>query len=52
MKLVSVSFTQSKSHRTDDGQASLVKAFEGAQGLDKGRCSVTKDLHIRSVDRL
>lgn len=36
--------------RTDEGQASLIKAFEGAKGLDKDRCAVTKDLHIKSVN--
>ncbi|KAF8149954.1 ribonuclease H-like domain-containing protein [Crassisporium funariophilum] len=35
---------------TDEGQASLIKAFESGKGLDKDRCAVTKDLHIRSVD--
>jgi len=35
---------------TDDGQASLIKAFESGKGLDKDRCAVTKDLHLRSVD--
>jgi len=39
-------------HRTDDGQASLIKAFESGKGLDKDRCAVTKDLHLRSVDKL
>ncbi|KAF8972134.1 ribonuclease H-like domain-containing protein [Flammula alnicola] len=37
---------------TDDGQASLIKAFEGGKGLDKDRCAVTKDLHIKSVGML
>ncbi|KAI0926112.1 hypothetical protein AcV5_008660 [Taiwanofungus camphoratus] len=37
---------------TDEGQASLVDAFTGATGLDKGRCAVTKDLHIKSVATL
>ncbi|KJA26280.1 hypothetical protein HYPSUDRAFT_181046 [Hypholoma sublateritium FD-334 SS-4] len=35
---------------TDEGQASLIKAFEGAKGLDKDRCAVTRDLHIKSVN--
>ncbi|EDR08506.1 uncharacterized protein LACBIDRAFT_173809 [Laccaria bicolor S238N-H82] len=34
---------------TDEGQASLINAFEAGQGLDKNRCSVTKDLHITSL---
>jgi len=38
--------------RTDEGQASLVKAFESAKGLDKDRCAVTKDLHIKSLGAL
>jgi len=38
--------------RTDEGQASLIKAFETGKGLDKDRCTVTKDLHIRSLDTL
>ncbi|PPQ95239.1 hypothetical protein CVT26_014930 [Gymnopilus dilepis] len=37
---------------TDEGQASLIKAFEGGKGLDKGRCAVTRDLHIKSIDTL
>ncbi|KDR76195.1 hypothetical protein GALMADRAFT_121076 [Galerina marginata CBS 339.88] len=37
---------------TDEGQASLIKAFEGGQGLDKGRCAVARDLHIKSIDTL
>ncbi|KZT73695.1 ribonuclease HII [Daedalea quercina L-15889] len=36
----------------DDGQASLIKAFEGGAGLDKNRCAVAKDLCIRSVSTL
>lgn len=38
--------------RTDEGQASLIKAFEGGKGLEKDRCAVTRDLHIKSVDNL
>ncbi|OJT11467.1 Ribonuclease H2 subunit A [Trametes pubescens] len=38
--------------RTDDGQASLMKAFESATGRDKDRCAVTKDLGLRSVGTL
>ncbi|KAF5326719.1 hypothetical protein D9619_004061 [Psilocybe cf. subviscida] len=37
---------------TDEGQASLVKAFEGGKGLEKDRCTVTRDLHLKSVDIL
>ena len=36
--------------RTDEGQTSLIKAFETGKGLDKGRNAVTKDLHIKSVN--
>lgn len=35
--------------RIDDGQESLIKAFESAKGRDKDRCAVTKDLSIKSV---
>ena len=38
-----------KLHRIDDGQESLMQAFESAKGRDKGRCTVTKDLSIKSV---
>ncbi|KAH9935251.1 ribonuclease H2 subunit A [Amylocystis lapponica] len=37
---------------TDEGQTSLIKAFETATGRDKARCAVTKDLHIKSVGTL
>ncbi|KAI0331912.1 ribonuclease H2 subunit A [Cubamyces sp. BRFM 1775] len=37
---------------TDDGQASLVKAFESATGRDKDRCIVAKDLNLKSVGML
>ncbi|KAF9449539.1 ribonuclease H2 subunit A [Macrolepiota fuliginosa MF-IS2] len=37
---------------TDEGQASLIKAFENAKGLDKDRCTVTKDLQISSINTL
>ncbi|KAF8808714.1 ribonuclease HII [Phlegmacium glaucopus] len=37
---------------TDEGQASLMKAFETGKGLDKDRSAVTKDLHIKSVNVL
>lgn len=40
------------STRTDEGQASLIKAFEGGKGLDKDRSVVTKDLHLRSINIL
>ncbi|KAG7089596.1 hypothetical protein E1B28_011263 [Marasmius oreades] len=33
----------------DEGQASLIKAFESGQGLDKDRCLLTKELGIRSI---
>ncbi|EIM90900.1 ribonuclease H2 subunit A [Stereum hirsutum FP-91666 SS1] len=36
----------------DDGQASLVKAFESASGRDKERCAVTRDLFLSSVGTL
>ncbi|KAI0775207.1 ribonuclease H2 subunit A [Trametes elegans] len=36
----------------DDGQASLMKAFESATGRDKDRCAVTKDLGLTSVGSL
>ena len=38
--------------RIDEGQESLIKAFEGATGRDKDRCVVAKDLSIRSVGAL
>ena len=38
--------------RIDEGQASLVSAFESAIGRDKDRCAVTKDLCIKSVGTL
>ncbi|KAF9484369.1 ribonuclease HII [Pholiota conissans] len=37
---------------TDDGQESLIKAFEGAKGLDKDRSIVTKELSLRSINSL
>ncbi|KAI0300913.1 ribonuclease H-like domain-containing protein [Russula brevipes] len=36
----------------DDGQASLVKAFENGTGYDKDRCAVSKDLCISTVGML
>ncbi|KAF9532626.1 ribonuclease H2 subunit A [Crepidotus variabilis] len=44
--------TEATSTRTDEGQASLIKAFESGKGLDKDRCALARDLHIRSVDTL
>ena len=38
--------------RIDEGQASLVKAFETGKGREKDLCAVTKDLSIRSVGSL
>jgi len=37
---------------TDEGQASLIKAFESGKGLDKDRCAVTKDLKLVNVGML
>ncbi|KAL6307463.1 ribonuclease H2 subunit A [Sparassis latifolia] len=37
---------------TDDGQASLVTAFESATGRDKDRCFVARELSIKSVGAL
>ncbi|RXW25543.1 hypothetical protein EST38_g318 [Candolleomyces aberdarensis] len=37
---------------TDEGQATLVKAFESGSGLDKDRSAVTRDLHLSSVSVL
>ncbi|KAJ7066962.1 ribonuclease H2 subunit A [Mycena amicta] len=36
----------------DDGQASLIQAFESAKGLEKDRCAVTRDLGLKSVPTL
>ncbi|KAH8994956.1 ribonuclease H2 subunit A [Lactarius akahatsu] len=36
----------------DDGDATLVKAFESGVGHDKGRCTVTKDLCLSSIGTL
>ncbi|KAJ3894682.1 ribonuclease H2 subunit A [Lentinula edodes] len=36
----------------DEGQESLIKAFESAQGLDKDRCGLTRELGIRSIATL
>ena len=38
--------------RTDEGQASLIKAFETSKGPDKDRCLVAKDLQLSSVNTL
>ncbi|KAF8071951.1 ribonuclease H-like domain-containing protein [Lyophyllum atratum] len=37
---------------TDEGQASLIKAFETGKGLDKDRCAVARDLKMVSVATL
>ncbi|KAG1821690.1 ribonuclease H-like domain-containing protein [Suillus subaureus] len=37
---------------TDEGQESLMKAFEGGKGREKDRCIVTKDLGIQSIGTL
>jgi hypothetical protein len=42
-------FADSNYSRIDEGQESLIKAFESATGRDKNRCIVAKDLSIRSV---
>ncbi|KAI0635924.1 ribonuclease H2 subunit A [Trametes polyzona] len=36
----------------DDGQASLMKAFDSGTGRDKDRCAVAKDLGLKSVGTL
>ncbi|PPQ66554.1 hypothetical protein CVT24_007119 [Panaeolus cyanescens] len=36
----------------DEGQASLIKAFETGTGLEKDRSAVTKDMHLKSVNSL
>ncbi|KAJ7284999.1 ribonuclease H2 subunit A [Mycena rebaudengoi] len=36
----------------DDGQASLIQAFESAKGREKDRSAVTKDLGLKSVGML
>ncbi|KAJ6619768.1 ribonuclease H-like domain-containing protein [Mycena sp. CBHHK59/15] len=36
----------------DDGQASLIQAFESAKGREKDRCPVSKDLGMKSVGML
>jgi len=36
----------------DEGQASLVQAFESAKGREKDRCLVAKDLGLKSVAML
>jgi hypothetical protein len=38
--------------RIDQGQKTLMKAFESVAGIDKGRCFVTKELEISSVSSL
>ncbi|RDB26294.1 Ribonuclease H2 subunit A [Hypsizygus marmoreus] len=37
---------------TDEGQASLIKAFETGKGLDKDRCDIAKDLKLVSIGML
>ena len=44
--------TYIRTYRIDDGEASLIDAFQSSSGRDKGRCAVTKDLSIRSVGML
>lgn len=39
-------------YRVDEGQASLVKAFESSKGKDKGRCILAKELSIKSISTL
>jgi len=36
----------------DEGQGTLVKAFESASVRDKGRSAITKELALRSVGDL
>ncbi|EAU85381.1 ribonuclease H2 subunit A [Coprinopsis cinerea okayama7 len=36
----------------DEGQASLIKAFESGSGLDKDRSMVAKDLHLSTLSAL
>lgn len=50
--LTCLSNSVSSISRVDEGQASLIKAFEGGKGLDKDRSAVAKDLHISNVDLL
>jgi ribonuclease H2 subunit A len=38
--------------RVDEGQASLVKAFQSGQGREKDRCAVTKDLSLCTLGML
>lgn len=38
--------------RTDEGQASLVKAFESSKGRDKGRNVLARELSLKSVGDL
>lgn len=38
--------------RIDDGQASLIRAFESGSGLDKDRSAVAKDLNLSSLSTL
>ncbi|KAK0204913.1 ribonuclease H-like domain-containing protein [Desarmillaria ectypa] len=36
----------------DEGQETLIKSFQSAQGLDKDRCIVAKDLSLKSIAAL
>jgi len=38
--------------RTDEGQAHLIQAFEAGTGRDKNRCTMARDLGIKSVGSL
>jgi ribonuclease H2 subunit A len=43
---------RSRALRTDDDQKALAKAFEGATGRDKDRCTVARDLALKTVASL
>lgn len=47
-----ISLAETSYCRIDDGNVSLVKAFENATGHDKDRCVVSKDLCLSSVSTL
>jgi len=38
--------------RVDEGQAHLIQAFETGTGRDKNRCTIARDLGIKSVGSL
>jgi len=38
--------------RIDEGQAHLIQAFETGTGRDKNRCTIARDLGIKSVGSL